>query len=196
MKHAVKIVALILLICAWRPAFAGEPTESIRDAVNQGIQILDRAKLDNQKQRTQVIDRLRTVVYPLFDFREMAMRSLGPTWRRLDPRQQSDFVSAFTALLEKTYANQIDLYQGQKVAYDSENIDGNYAEVATRILDNNKGKTYSVVYRLHQVNGQWKIYDVVAENISLINNYRSQFDHFLAKSSIEDLLKTMKERAS
>ena len=196
MKQFARLLVLTLVVCGSVPAVAGEPTEAIRDAINQGIQILDRGNLDNQKQRTKVIDQLRTVVYPLFDFREMAMRSLGPTWRRLDARQQNDFVAAFTALLEKTYANQIDLYHGQKVTYDNETVDGDYAEVATRILDNTKGRTYSVVYRLHKVNGQWKIYDVVAENISLVNNYRSQFDHFLAKSSIEDLLKTMKERAS
>src|ERR1051325_7794379 len=196
MKHFARFLGILVFLCGSIPALAGEPTDAIRDAVNQGIQILNRSKLENQKQRAQVIDKLRAVVYPLFDFREMAMRSLGPNWRRLDARQQNEFVSAFTALLEKTYANQIDLYHGQKVTYDNATVDGDYAEVATRILDNTKGRTYSVVYRLHKVNGQWKIYDVVAENISLVNNYRSQFDHFLAKSSIEDLLKTMKERAS
>ena len=196
MKHVFNFAAAVaVLLCISTAALAGEPTEAIRDAVNQGIEILNNAKLDNEKQRGQIIDRLRQVVYPLFDFREMAMRSLGPNWRRLDPQQRSEFVTAFTALLEKTYANQIDLYHGQKVAYKGENIDGNYAEVDTRILDKN-GKTYTVVYRLHEVDGKWKIYDVVAENISIVNNYRSQFDHFLAKSSVAALLKTLQQRAS
>ncbi len=195
MNYAVRIIPILLLLSGFRLAFAGEPTDSIRDAVNQGIEILDNTNLENKKQRVQVVDKLRRVVYPLFDFREMAIRSLGQHWRRLDARQQNDFVSAFTALLEKTYANQIDVYHGQRVSYNGETIDGDYAEVDTRIIDKN-GKSYSVVYRLHKVAGKWKIYDIIAENISLVNNYRSQFDHFLAKSSIEDLLKTMKERAS
>ena len=191
----VPIVAVWILICNDPPAHAGEPTEAIRGAVNQGVEILKSAKLDNQRQRAQVIDRLRQIVYPLFDFSEMAMRSLGSNWRRLNPEQRKEFVSTFTALLEKTYAEQIDLYNGQQVVYSGESIDGNYAQVDSRIIDKN-GQTYSVVYRLHKVDGKWRIYDVVAENISLVNNYRSQFNRVITKSSVEELLKIMKQQVS
>ena len=188
-------VAASLSICIGKSACAGEPTETIRGAVNQGVEILKNAKLDHQKQRAQVIDRLRQIVYPLFDFREMARRSLGPNWRHLNPQQQNEFVSTFTALLEKTYADQIDLYNGQQVAYTGESIDGDYAQVDSRIIDKN-GQTYSVAYKLHKPDGKWRIYDVVAENISVVNNYRAQFDRVIAKSSFDDLLKIMKQRAS
>src|SRR5918995_895246 len=189
------VLAALLVVSGSKVANAGEPTEAIRGAVNKGVEILKNAKLDNQKQRAQVIDRLRRIVYPLFDFNEMAMRSLGANWRRLNPQQQKEFVSTFTALLEKTYADQIDLYNGQQVVYSGESIDGDYARVDSRIIDKN-GQTYSVVYRLHKVDGKWKIYDVVAENISLVNNYRSQFNRVIARSSFEELLKIMKQRAS
>ena len=186
------------LLLVWLSAFAGsavagEPTEAIRGAINQGVEILKSAKLDNQKQRSQVIDRLRQIVYPLFDFNEMATRSLGAHWRKLSPEQRKQFVGTFTALLEKTYADQIDVYDGQQVVYSGESIDGNYAQVDSRIIDK-KGQTYSVVYRLHQVDGKWRIYDVVAENISLVNNYRSQFNRVLSKSSFDELLATMKQK--
>lgn len=173
--------------------FAGEPTEAIRNAINQGVEILRNAKLDNQKQRAQVIDRLRQIVYPLFDFNEMAMRSLGAHWRKLSPEQRKQFASTFTALLEKTYADQIDLYDGQQVVFSGESIDGSYAHVDSRIIDR-KGQNYSVVYRLHRADGKWKIYDVIAENISLVNNYRSQFNRVLSKSSFDELLATMKQK--
>ena len=189
------IVAALMVICSCKLANAGEPTEAIREAVNQGVEILKNAKLDSQKQRVQVIDRLRQIVYPLFDFNEMAMRSLGANWRRLNPQQRQEFVSTFTALLEKTYADQIDLYNGQQVVYTGETIDGDYAQVDSRIIDKNS-QTYSVAYRLHKVEGKWKIYDVVAENISLINNYRSQFNRVIARSSFDELLKIMKQQAS
>ena len=101
----------------------------------------------------------------------------------------------FTALLEKTYADQIDLYDGQKVVYTGESIDNEYAQVDSRLIDKN-GQTYSVVYRLHRIDGKWRIYDVVAENISLVNNYRSQFNRVIAKSSFEELLKSMKQKGS
>lgn len=184
-----------VFVAAVGQARAGEPTEAIRAAVNDGVEILKNGKLDNQKQRAQVIDRLRKIVYPLFDFNEMAMRSLGANWRRLTPEQRKEFVTTFTALLEKTYADQIDLYDGQKVVFSGESIDGNYAQVDSRIIDRN-GQTYSVVYRLHRVDGKWRIYDVLAENISIVNNYRSQFNRVIAKSSFEELLRIMRQQAS
>lgn len=189
------MVSLLVLVCSYQTSYAGEPTEAIRGAVNQGVEILQNAKFDSQKQRTQVIDQLRQIVYPLFDFNEMAKRSLGANWRRANPQQQKEFVLTFTALLEKTYADQIDLYNGQKVLYTGESIDGDYAQVDSRIVDKD-GQTYSVVYRLHKVDGKWKIYDVIAENISLVNNYRSQFNRVIARSSFDELLKTMKEKAN
>jgi phospholipid transport system substrate-binding protein len=194
-RLSLAIVALLILVCNDQTANAGEPTEAIRDAVNQGVEILKNAKLDNQRQRAQVIDRLRQIVFPLFDFNEMAMRSLGPNWRRLNSQQRKEFVSTFTNLLEKTYADQIDLYNGQQVVYIGESVDGDYAQVDSRIIDKN-GQTYSVAYRLHKVDGQWKIYDVVAENISLVNNYRSQFNRVIAKSSFDELLQTMKQKTN
>jgi phospholipid transport system substrate-binding protein len=194
-RLSLSIIAVSMLVCSGKSANAGEPTEAIRGAVNQGLEILKNAKLDNQKQRAQVIDRLRQIVYPLFDFNEMSMRSLGPTWRRLNPQQRAEFVSTFTALLEKTYADQIGLYNGQQVVYTGESIDSDYAEVDSRIVDKN-GQTYSVVYKLHRVDGKWRIYDVVAENISLVNNYRAQFNRVIAKSSFEELLKIIKQQAS
>jgi phospholipid transport system substrate-binding protein len=175
--------------------FAGEPTEAIRTAVDQGVEILKNAKLDDKKQRTEVIDRLRQIVYPLFDFNEMAMRALGSNWRRLNAEQRPEFVSAFTALLEKTYADQIDLYKGQKVVFTGEKIEDSFAQVDSAIIDN-KGQRYSVVYRLQRVEGKWKIYDIVVENISLVNNYRAQFNRVVAKSSVEELLKKIKQQSS
>lgn len=199
MKLNVRLILFILaglmVIFSGSSAHAGEPTEAIRGAVNQGVEILKNAKLDTRQQRNQVIDRLRQVVYPLFDFNEMAMRSMGGNWRRLNPQQRQEFVSTFTALLEKTYADQIDLYNGQQVVYSGESIDNNYAQVDSRILDKN-GQTYSVVYRLHRVDGRWRIYDVVAENISIVNNYRSQFNRVIARSSFEELLNTMKRQVN
>ncbi len=194
-RFFVSIFAVLMLVCSGESANAGEPTEAIRGAVNQGVEILKSAKLDGQKQKNQVIDRLRQIVYPLFDFNEMAMRSLGANWRRINPQQRKEFVTTFTALLEKTYADQIDLYDGQKVVYSGESIDGDYAQVDSRIIDKN-GQTYSVVYRLHRVDGKWRIYDVVAENISIVNNYRAQFNRVISRSSFEELLKTMKKQSS
>jgi phospholipid transport system substrate-binding protein len=196
MKPIIRSIFVILLVvCQYDRVDAGEPTQAIRAAVEQGVEILKGADVNDPQQRSKIIGRLREIVYPLFDFNEMAARSLGANWRRLNEQQRAEFVSTFTALLEKTYAGQIDLYDGQQVLYTGETIDGPYAQVDSRIIDK-KGQAYSVVYRLHQVVGKWRIYDVVAENISLVNNYRSQFNRVITKSSFEELLKIMKQQAS
>jgi len=195
-KFSLQLVFLgIVVLLTGALGRAGEPTEAIRAAVNQGIEILKGADLKEKKQREQVINRLRAVVYPLFDFEEMAKRSLGPHWRRITPQQRKEFVIVFRELLEKTYADQIDLYEGQKVVYINENVDQNYAAVDTRVIGKND-EAFSVVYKLHRTHGKWAIYDVVAENISIVNNYRSQFNRVITKSSFEELVKTMKEKAS
>jgi phospholipid transport system substrate-binding protein len=184
-----------MLICGALPLQAGAPTDEIRTAIDKGVQILKSAKLDSSKQRAQVIDQLREIVYTRFDFEEMAKRSLGSHWRRLSPQQQKEFVTVFTELLETTYADKIDLYEGQQVEYVGETIDKNYAEVNTRVIGKNR-ETYLVDYRLHLVDGKWRIYDVVAENISLVNNYRSQFNRVVVNSSVEELIKRIKQKSN
>ncbi len=187
--------AAILVLWSSRAGAAGEATEEIRGAVNQGVLILKRTNLNDKKQKREAIDQLREVLYPLFDFEEMAKRSLGSEWRRLEPQKQKEFVSIFTRLLEKTYADKINLYNGQRVVYAGETVDKDSTQVDTKILDN-KGQAFSVVYKLHRVDGKWKIYDLVVENISLVNNYRSQFRRVIVNSSLEELMEKMKEKAS
>jgi phospholipid transport system substrate-binding protein len=136
---------------------------------------------------------LRAVVYPIFDFREMAKRSLGSHWRRISPQQQDEFVASFTELLEKSYADKIDLYEGQQVTYAGESIDKDFAVVNTKLIG--KNQSFAVDYKLQQVDGKWKIYDVIAENISLVNNYRSQFNRVLTKSSFDDLIQRIKSKS-
>jgi phospholipid transport system substrate-binding protein len=96
----------------------------------------------------------------------MARRSLGPEWPRHTPEEQKEFVKLFTDLLERAYLEQIESYNGEKVQYLSEREDHSYAEVQTKLVDN-KGQEFSVNYRLHNVNGDWKVYDVVSEDISV-----------------------------
>jgi phospholipid transport system substrate-binding protein len=194
-QTVLSISFIAMMICAASPVYAGVPTEEIRTAIDQGIEILKSAKLDNNKQRSQVINQLREIVYTRFDFEEMAKRSLGSHWRRLNPQQQKEFVSAFTELLETTYADKIDLYEGQQVEYIGETIDKNYAEVNTRVIGKNR-QTYTVDYKLHEIGGKWRIYDVIAENISLVNNYRSQFNRVVVNSSIEELIKRIRQKSN
>ncbi len=134
------------------------------------------------------------VIYPRFDFTEMARRSLGPHWGSRTPEEQREFV-IIAGLLEKSYVNRIESYGSGKVVYAREVEDTNYAQVDTKIVSMT-GVNFSINYKLHLVNANWKVYDLVIEDISLVNNYRSQFNRVIARSSFEDLVRIMKEKQS
>jgi len=172
---------------------AGAPQEQLRQSVDKLISILNDPQLKGEQKRNERRQKLKEVLYQRFDFTEMARRSLGSEWRRRTPEEQKEFVRLFTDLLERAYLDKIESYSGEKVLYLKDREDGNYAEVETKIVDKT-GQEYSLDYRLHKVNGDWKVYDVIVEDVSLVGNYRSQFSRVLAKSSFDELLKTMKEK--
>ena len=100
----------------------------------------------------------------------------------------------FRAFLQKIYSHRVDLYASERFSIGRETIDQEYAEVETKVI-NSKGQETPVVYRLKRSGGKWKIYNAVVENISIVNNYRSQFDRVISKSSYEELKKMLKEKA-
>ena len=187
----VGLVILLLMQPVWLAA--GAPTDQIRQTVDRLLAILNDPQLKGEQKKNERRQKLKEVLYQRFDFTEMARRSLGSEWRRRTPEEQKEFVKLFTELLERSYLDKIESYSGEKVLYLKEREDGNYAEVETKIVDK-KGQEYSVDYRLHKMNGDWKVYDVIIEDVSLVGNYRSQFSRVLAKSSFDELLKTMKEK--
>jgi phospholipid transport system substrate-binding protein len=136
---------------------------------------------------------LRETLNPIFDYEEMAKRALGPHWRRRTPAEQEEFVKLFRDFLERIYSDKIDLYGGEKVRFGREVLDGDFAQVESAIMKP-KGEEIAVTYKLRQVNGQWKVYDAVVENISIVNNYRSQFDRIISSSSYEELVKRLQEK--
>jgi phospholipid transport system substrate-binding protein len=172
-----------------RPANAGAPTEQIQSAVERATAILNNPKLQAEARRKE----LKEAVYPRFDFAEMARRSLGSHWQRRSPEEQRDFVKAFTELIEQAYMSNLESYEGEKVVIGKEKQDKDFAEVDTKIITK-KGEEFSVNYKLHQSGSDWKVYDVVIENISLVNNYRSQFNRVIAQSSFEELFRKMKDK--
>ena len=185
----VGLAILLLVQPVWLAA--GVPGDQVRQTTDKLLAILKDPQLKGESKKNERRDKLREVIYQRFDFTEMARRSLGSEWRRRSPEEQKEFVKLFTGLLERAYLDNIESYNGEKFRYLKEQEDNNHAEVDTKIIDN-KGQEFSVNYRLHKVNGDWKVYDVVIEDISLVNNYRSQFNRVLATSSYEELVNRMK----
>ena len=188
------LIATLTLGLADGISLAGEPLELVKVATEGAIAVLKDPKLKSPDQKKERVERLKEIINPIFDYNEMARRSLGAHWRRRSAAEQEEFVGLFRAFLEKIYSDKIDFYDGQKVMFSRETVDQEYAQVDS-IMINPKGEENSVVYRLKRTDGKWKVYDAVVENISIVNNYRSQFDRVISKSSYEELKKMLREKA-
>jgi phospholipid transport system substrate-binding protein len=173
---------------------AGEPLEVVKVSANRAIRILKDPQLQADAKKKERIERLKEIVHPLFDHEEMARRSLGPHWRRRSLKEQKEFVKQFRDFIERIYSDKVDLYAGERITMGKEIIDNDYAQVDSNFV-NPKGEEISVVFRLRRAEGKWKVYDAVIENISIVNNYRSQFDRVISKSSFEELMRLLKEKA-
>jgi len=171
---------------------AERPGPVVDRALQQSVAILGEASLGEEAK----VERLRKVVMPLFDFAEMSRRSLGSHWRRRTAEQREEFTSLFTRLLERTYSKRISAYNGQQTRVVGEEIDDRFASVDTEILDRD-GRRFKVDYRMHRTGepAKWRIYDVVVEGISLVNNYRAQFNRVINRKSFENLVERLRKQA-
>lgn len=176
-------------------ALAGEPLEIVKSAGERVIAVLKDPKLKAPDKKKERVERLKEIINPIFDYDEMARRTLGAHWRRRTPAEQQEFLKLFRAFLETVYSEKVDLYEGERAVFGRETIDQGYAEVESKVT-NGKGEESPVLYRLKRTDGKWKVYDAVVENISIVNNYRSQFDRVLNKSSFEELKKLLREKAA
>jgi phospholipid transport system substrate-binding protein len=194
-----RIIAIGLLFLALalgaEIADAGVATDQIKSTVDKAIIVLKDPRLKPSAKTTERRDQLKQILYARFDFTEMARRALGANWRRRTPQEQEEFVRLFTEILERAYADIIEGYTNEKIIYFNERVDGTYADVGSKILTS-KGEEYSIYYKAHLVSNEWKVYDVVAENISLVNNYRSQFNRVIANSSYEELIRRLRDKAA
>ena len=194
----LKIFVVFLLTAALsivaRSAAAGVPTEQIKTTVEKALVVLKDPQLKTPAKMSERRDQLRQILFARFDFTEMARRALGANWRRRTPQEQEEFVRLFTEVLERAYAGIIESYSDEKIFYTNERIDGSFADVGSKIVTS-KGEEYSINYKAHLVSNEWKVYDVVAENISLVNNYRSQFTRVIAHESYDELVRRLKNKA-
>jgi len=199
MMRRSRIVAIGLLFLALalgaEIAAAGVATDQIKSTVDKAIIVLKDPRLKPSAKTKERRDQLKQILYARFDFTEMARRALGANWRRRTPQEQEEFVRLFTDILERAYADIIEGYADEKIIYFNERVDGTYADVGSKILTS-KGEEYSIYYKAHLVSNEWKVYDVVAENISLVNNYRSQFNRVIANSSYEELIRRLRDKAA
>jgi len=174
---------------------AGGPTDQVRATVDRVLVTVRNANLKSPTQMKDLRVRLAEIIYTRFDFGEMAKRSLGPQWGRRTVEEQREFVKLFTEVLARAYTERIESYSSQNVVYTREVEDKEYAEVDSTVVSDKLEKV-SLNYKLHSVDKEWRVYDLVIEDISVVNNYRSQFSRVIARSSFEELMRMLKEKQS
>jgi phospholipid transport system substrate-binding protein len=190
------IVLLALwAVCGFDPAWAGVPTEKIKETTDKIIVIVSDPALKDPSQAVQRRERIRKAVDEMCDWEEMSRRALGRHWAKRDEQERKEFVRLFGQLLERTYIDKVEGYSGEKVNYTGERVDGDYAEVDVKIVTKEKTEI-PVVYKLRNKDQRWWAYDIVVEGVSLVNNYRTQFSDILAKSSFEGLMKRLEEKSA
>lgn len=173
------------------PAAAGPPTEQLKGSVEQIVKVLEDPALKPESKVKERRAAIRKEAEVVFDFSETAKRALGRHWQALSDKDRQEFTGLFTDLIERAYISRIERYTGERIAYASEAIDGALATVRTRFVTK-KGTEIPVDYRMQQRGDRWLVYDVSVEGVSLINNYRTQFDKIIQTSSYAELVRKMK----
>jgi phospholipid transport system substrate-binding protein len=185
------IVGLFFLLPA--PVFAAEAMDTVHVNVDKVLEILRDPALKSPSAKEIKKDKLRAIYIHMFDEVELSKRALARNWNNLNAAQRDEFVHLFRQVLEKTYADRILAYANEKVIFDKESIiSENQVEVKTRVISSSK--TIPITYRMIRKGNVWRVYDVVVENVSLIQNYRTQFNEILANNSPEQLLQTLRKK--
>lgn len=184
-------ILMILLFSV--PAYAGVPQDMVQTNVNSVLDVLRDPALKPASAKETKKQKLRAIYDRMFNQVELSKRAMGRNWSKLNPAQQQEFVKLFRQVLEKAYIDKILAYTDEKITFEKESmLSETQAEVQTKAITSSK--TIPISYRLILQNGTWGVYDVVIENVSLVQNYRTQFNDILAKNTPEQLLETLRKK--
>lgn len=193
LRVAALFVSLTFLLINVPYAESGRPKEGVKANVDKVLELLRDKELKKPENKQKRREKIRKVLRQNFNYEEMSMRALAVHWKKRTPAEKKEFVSLFRDLLERSYMKRIEAYTDENVVYAAESIDGDYAEVKTKIITERK-VVIPINYRLLKSSSKWKVYDVIIEGVSLIKNYRTQFNKIIRSQSFEALIKRMKNK--
>lgn len=193
MTRALVALAAVLALLVARDAVAGAPTDQLRGSIDLVLKIVTDPELKKEARTAERRRRIRAVVNQIFDFTEISQRGLGRHWQARTPAEREQFVALFGDLLENAYITKIESYSGEKIQYPGDVIDGDLAVVKTRIVTKQETEI-PIDYRMFLNGGRWAVYDVSIEGISLIGNYRTQFNAVIQRSGYPDLVAKLKAK--
>ncbi|PYM60869.1 MAG: organic solvent tolerance ABC transporter substrate-binding protein [Candidatus Rokuibacteriota bacterium] len=182
-----------LLVGLALAAHAGIPTDQVKGATDQVLKTLQDPALKSPDKTAERRKQLRTIVDQVFDWQETGKRALARHWQTLKPEQRQEFSALFADLVERSYVGKIEAYSGEKVAYVGDTIEGDQATVKTKLITKS-GTEIPLDYRMQKEGDRWRVYDVLIEGVSLVGNYRTQFNKIIQQSSYDELVKKMKTK--
>jgi phospholipid transport system substrate-binding protein len=189
MKKFIFGLCIILLGAFSLTAYAGTPLDTIKGYINKVLAIVS----DKSLTRDAKVKKIEVLYEQMFDEEELSRRSLGRNWKKLTPAQRKEFIPLFRQVLEKAYIDRILAYNNEKIVFSKQVMNSDtLAEVRSTVITSSR--EVPIVYRVILKGGTWKAYDVVIENVSLIQNYRTQFNEILSRNSPEQLLEILRER--
>ena len=187
---AAAMLALMVATAVSPPEAWALPTalDTVSQVVNTALPVLrDRSSPVPQRRR-----KLRSLLEQHFDFSDMSRIALGYHWRELSTQQRAQFTQLFTAFIENAYLSKIQDYSGQDVAILGQNAEGEgFARVRSQIIQSGK-QPIKVDYLLRDMGGDWKIYDVTVDAISIVANYRNQFNRVINDQGFDKLMSDMR----
>jgi len=190
-KIALIFGTLLLMFAVASVAFAGEPQNRLKIGIDKVIAILSDPAMKGPAKKTERQHKLRAVADSFFDWRELSKRAVAESWNKYTPKQQDEFISVFSELLQKTYIRKLEKFNNEKVEYIKEQVEGDRAFINTQVIM--KDKTIPINYVMVK-HDQWMVYDVVIEGVSLVKNYRTQFSKILSRETPEALLQRIKDK--
>jgi phospholipid transport system substrate-binding protein len=191
-RHFIGLGILMLFLAAL-PVYAGAPLDQVQTNVNKVLDVLRDPKLKAESAKKIKTEKLEAIYEQMFDEVELSRRALGGNWTKLNTTQQKEFIQLYRQVLEKAYIDKILSYTNEKIVFPKENmLASNQAEVQTKVITSSK--EIPIFYRVILKNGVWKVYDVVIENVSLVQNYRSQFNDILSKNTPDQLLEILRKK--
>jgi phospholipid transport system substrate-binding protein len=193
LTRALVLAATLSLVVGPNPAWAGAPTDQLRAQIERTVKILEDPELKKDGKQRERRGAVRQVANDIFDFSETAKRSLARHWAPRTPAERDEFVALFTDLLERSYISKIELYGGEKIRFVGEAVEPDGAVVRTRLVTK-QGTEIPIDYRMLARGDKWLVYDVLIEGVSLIANYRTQFNKIITTSSYQELVKKMKSK--
>jgi phospholipid transport system substrate-binding protein len=190
-----QLVGFLLIMWLMFPQciYSGVPLETVKGQITRVLEVLRNPALKGESGRKVKRKEIRSISEEMFDFTELSRRSLGQNWNNFGSDQQKEFIKLYKALLKDVYVDKITSYTNEKVIFRREiALSEKTVEVETMIAT--KTSEVPINYRVIEKEGQWKVYDVVIEGVSLASNYRTQFREILAKQTPEALLETLRKK--